>query len=243
MSIVVLIASDFALDTALEARWLQDLPASRQAELARWPHAPARHQSLTGTRLLREGLKRLGVRHPCLASLRYPPRSRPTLDLPFDFSVSHCDGRVVCAVSSAGPVGIDVEALGPLVAADFPSYLNPAERLWAGNNTQRFYSIWTRKEAVIKAAGRHGLAELRQVDTQSAAAGAAFAGQAWQTAAIPVGIAYVAHLACGVDRQLPSCLTVEHISGKVLAPGGSSGPGALPRANRPLILEEQVYCK
>jgi 4'-phosphopantetheinyl transferase len=210
--ILVLIVSDLAVAPELEARWLRDLPAGRQAEMARWPDRSARHRSLLGTRLLREGLRRIGVRGASLASLRHAPAGRPTLDIPVDFSLSHSQGRVLCAISSSGPLGVDVEAIGSLVAADFPSYLSASERSWAGGDPRRFYSIWTRKEAVVKAAGPRGLAQLRHVDTQGADHCATFAGTIWQTAAIPVGIGHVAHLACGTDRQLQASLTVEHLS-------------------------------
>jgi 4'-phosphopantetheinyl transferase len=222
MSIIVLIAADLALPSALEASWLRDLPPVRQAELARWPDRAARHRSLLGTRLLLEGLRRLGIRGASLASLRHTPAGRPTLALPVHFSLSHCEGRVLCALSSQGPVGIDVEALGSLVAAEFPSYLSPAERSWAGHDAARFYAIWTRKEAVVKAAGRRGLAELAEVETRGADAGASFAGQAWQTTTIPAGAGYIAHLACSPGRELPQSLTVEHVSANVLEHGACS---------------------
>lgn len=209
--ILVLIASEFALAPALEARWLRDLPASRQADMARWPDGAARHRSLLGTRLLRAGLRRFGLR-ASLASLRHGAAGRPRLDLALDFSLSHCEGRVLCALSRSGPVGVDVEAIGSLVAADFPTYLNASERAWAGEDPRRFYSIWTRKEAVVKASGQRGLAELRQVDTRGAEAGAAFAGVPWQTAAIPVGIGHMAHLACAAGRESLACVTVEQVS-------------------------------
>ncbi|GAB3663733.1 4'-phosphopantetheinyl transferase family protein [Ramlibacter alkalitolerans] len=212
LRIVVLIASDFALAPEREARWLRDLPAVRQADIARWPDGAARHRSLLGTRLLREGLRRFGFHDASLSSLRHAPTGRPTLDLPLDFSLSHCEGRVLCALSCSGPIGVDVEPIGSLVAADFPNYLSAAERAWAGGDPRRFYSIWTRKEAVVKAAGQRGLAELRHVDTQGADGGATFAGVAWQTASIPMGIAHVAHLACGPGRQSLACVTVEHLS-------------------------------
>lgn len=227
MSIFVLIASDFALAPALEARWLQDLPAVRQAGLARWPDRAARHRSLIGSRLLHEGLRRAGFGDASLATLRHMPWSRPTLDLPVHFSVSRCEGRVLCAVSCTGPVGVDVEPLATMRAADFPNYLSASERSWAGEDTQRFYSIWTRKEAVAKAAGQRGLAELRDVDTHAADAGASFAGAPWQTAAIPVGTGYLAHLACGMDQPLPSCLTIEQVGRNVLEHGAPTAPSPL----------------
>jgi 4'-phosphopantetheinyl transferase len=212
MCISVLIAPDFVLSPALEACWLDQLPQARRADIRRWPDRRSRHRSLLGHRLLREGLRRLGHTGAVLDSLRYPPHARPTLDLPVDFSVSHCEGRILCALSTDGPIGVDVEAVGELQAKDFPLYLNAAERDWAGESARRFYSVWTRKEAVVKAAGSAGLPAVRDVDTLAGAQCAGFGGQTWRTAEVAVGRGHVAHLAHAAlrDRRVP--VTFQRIS-------------------------------
>lgn len=205
MCISVLIAPDFALSPALESCWLAQLPPTRRTDISRWPDCRARHRSLLGHRLLGEGLRRLGHTGSVLASLRYPVQARPTLDLPVDFSVSHCEGRILCALSTDGPIGVDVEAIGDLQAQDFPLYLSAAERDWAGDSTRRFCCVWTRKEAVAKAAGTAGLPAVRGVDTLAGAEQATFDGQTWHTAEVPVGRGHVAHLALR-DRDVPVVL-------------------------------------
>ena len=145
---------------------------------------------------------------------RAGPLARPPrLDLPLDFSLSHCEGRVVCALSTRGAVGVDVEALGPLRAAAFPLYLNAAERAWAGGSARRFYAVWTRKEAVAKAAGTAGLAALPRIDTSRHAQGARFEGRLWHTPSVPVGPGHVAHLAL---PDAPDGLAFEHLDPAVL---------------------------
>ena len=213
MSVSVLIAPDLVLSAPLEARWLGRLTPARRAELERWPDRRARQRSLLGSRLLAEGIRRLGYPATALASLRYSPRGRPTLDVPIDFSLSHCDGRVVCALSTRGPVGVDVEALGPLRAEAFRLYLNAAERAWAGASARRFYAVWTRKEAVAKAAGTSGLSALPRIDTSQHERGARFEGRIWPTAAVPVGPGHVAHLALA---EAPDDLAFEHLDPAVL---------------------------
>ena len=116
MPVSVLIAPDVPLAPAQEAQWLQRLPPARRAELGRWPDGRARQRSLIASRLLASGLRRLGHPETALGSLRHSAQGRPMLDLPIDVSLSHCDGRVVCALSTRGPVGVDVEPLGPLRA-------------------------------------------------------------------------------------------------------------------------------
>jgi 4'-phosphopantetheinyl transferase len=213
MSVSVLISPDVVPPPALEAHWLGQLPAARRAELARWPDGRARQRSLLAGRLLAAGLRRLGHPAAALATLRRSAQGRPSLDLPVDFSLSHCEGRVVCALSTGGPVGVDVEALGPLRAAAFPLYLNADERAWAGRSARRFYAIWTRKEAVAKAAGSSGLAALPRIDTSRHAGGACFEGRLWHTPAVPVGPGHVAHLALA---DAPAGLAFEQLDPAVL---------------------------
>lgn len=206
MPVSVLITSEFVLSPVLEAEWLARLPPQRRTEIGRWPDAGARRRSLLGSRLLAEGLRRLGHPADVLATLRYPAQCRPTLAAPVDFSLSHCDGRIVCALSTSGPVGIDVEALGPLTAADFRLYLSAAERAWAGGSARRFYSVWTRKEAVAKAAGSRGLRDVARVDTRASAQHAALEGRLWRTPAVPVGRGHIAHLALADEACAVSVL-------------------------------------
>lgn len=135
------------------------------------------------------------------------------MDLPVDFSVSHCEGLILCALSTGGPVGIDAERLGGLQAGDFLLYLNAAERAWAGHSATRFYSVWTRKEAVAKAAGSRGLRDLAGVDTTSARHRAMFNGRLWRTSRVSVGKGHMAHLALG---DAATSLCIDHISAQAL---------------------------
>lgn len=65
-------------------------------------------------------------------------------------SVSHSGDRVAVAISSAGPVGVDVEAATKrLDEAVVRHVLSPDESL----NGDDLLSYWTRKEAIVKATG------------------------------------------------------------------------------------------
>ncbi|MBY0468210.1 MAG: 4'-phosphopantetheinyl transferase superfamily protein [Burkholderiaceae bacterium] len=226
MTVSVLITPEFALPARLEAQWLQDLPLARRTQISAWPDPQVRHRSLIGSRLLDHGLRRLGFAGDVLATLRHPPTSRPTLTLPVDFSLSHGDGRVVCAISTQGTVGIDVEAVGQLVAEEFQLYLSAAERAWAGRSSRRFYSVWTRKEAVVKAASEQGLREVARVDTTPGERLAAYDGRLWHTLAVPVGRRHVAHLALAA---LPRELAFHRVASSVLERGTSATAAVLVR--------------
>ena len=69
------------------------------------------------------------------------------------FNVSH-DGTCVVGIASAKPVGIDVmdTNMWREIAA-FHSAFTPYERAFIGEDLQRFYHIWTAKEAFLKMLG------------------------------------------------------------------------------------------
>jgi 4'-phosphopantetheinyl transferase len=68
-------------------------------------------------------------------------------------SVAHSTGLVVVALSQAGRVGVDVEAVtGRAWRPAVPAACGPAERCHIGGAAD-FYAYWTRKEAILKAAG------------------------------------------------------------------------------------------
>ena len=184
MSHLIQVIEETPLPAPLEAVWLGELPAARRAALHGWPDAPARHRSLLGSRLLRDGLRLLGFPADSLAGLRYAAHGKPSLDLPVEFSLAHCVGRIVCAISTTGPIGVDVEPIGTLGAAEFRNYLSEEERAWAGDDPERFCALWTQKEAIVKAAGTRGIAAMRDVRIAD-----------WHTAPIFVGRGYCAHVA------------------------------------------------
>jgi 4'-phosphopantetheinyl transferase len=85
----------------------------------------------------------------------------------FHFNISHTDGLVAVALSEQGPVGVDVEN-----AARVTDYQGLARRFFApveaglmkdcdeSSRAERFFRIWTLKEAYVKAIGKglaHGL--------------------------------------------------------------------------------------
>ena len=89
---------------------------------------------------------------------------------PVEFSFSDVEHLALLAVSRAGPVGVDVETIRRDVALTpiAESHFTRAERdvireAPEGERAARFYRIWTRKEAALKAIGvglSQGLARL-----------------------------------------------------------------------------------
>lgn len=91
------------------------------------------------------------------------PHGKPAVQLPaggLEVSVSHGADVVVVAATWLDPVGVDVERIDPALAVDdlAPLCLAPEEAavlagLTGPDRARAFLSCWTRKEAVLKAAG------------------------------------------------------------------------------------------
>jgi len=154
----------------LEAReWhVALLDAAERRRRDRFVHDADRDRFTLGCALLRMVLGAvLGVA-PREVAL---DRSCPDCDLPHgrptprhaadvDCSVSHSGDQVVVAVTRGTRVGIDVELIEPLTALDrlVTQVLAVAEAAsWRctpdADRLRSFYTYWTRKEAVLKAAG------------------------------------------------------------------------------------------
>jgi 4'-phosphopantetheinyl transferase len=106
---------------------------------------------------------------PAEIRFEYSQRGKPAVippsekTLPLRFNLSHSNELALCAVTMDREVGIDLEALRPIVDADRMAarYFDPLEnssyqQLRASEKLDGFFRRWTMKEAYIKARG-HGL--------------------------------------------------------------------------------------
>lgn len=93
-------------------------------------------------------------------------------------SLSHSGGHALCARAPAGwEVGVDLERLRPRDTAALAAWVcDGAERVWlaragAQRRLERFYLLWTLKEAFVKAAGLDFPADMVSVGLTPGAAG------------------------------------------------------------------------
>lgn len=135
------------------------LSPSRRAHMDTFRHAGARRQSLAGELALRRLLAREGID----ATVERLASGQPVLkNSDLYVSISHCQELVACAISHA-PIGIDVEQIRP-VKPGMPERVCTAEELaWMQDSHERFFEIWTAKEAYFKMLGT-GITDLRSVN-------------------------------------------------------------------------------
>lgn len=144
---------DLAARGATLARWLAVLPPRRQMELAACD-AAARIASLLGMALLASCARAAGV-PLAWSGLRFPEGGKPSWDNGGDFSIAHAGDRVACALAPQGvEVGLDLEACAGVTLESLRLVTSGDERALVASGRLDAASLWTRKEAVLKAAGR-----------------------------------------------------------------------------------------
>lgn len=112
---------------------------------------------------------------PLTLRLEYGPRGKPTLaghhaPQPLRFNLAHSGDTVVLALAPC-EVGVDVESLRPLPGRErlVRRFCADAERQWVqslaeGERDRAFLSLWTCKEAYLKALGAGIAMALRDVE-------------------------------------------------------------------------------
>jgi 4'-phosphopantetheinyl transferase len=147
----------------------------------------------------------------------YGPQGKPALDGGGDlrFNVSHADDCIVFAVGRVD-VGVDIEAIDRDVAiADIAArHFSAAERAEVGAaaaDRRAFFSVWTRKEAYIKARGLGLSLDLSAFDAAASCGEDGWTpirgadGEAWQVRRLPELPRHEGAVAAPVGRRLLRC--------------------------------------
>lgn len=127
-----------------------------QVRLGEYRFTIDRCRLVLGRLLLLHALGQHEAQPPDLAQLRYGGHNKPYLSgLKGHFNLSHAGDWVVCAYSLGGEVGVDIEQTLAIDLDDYQSVLTLAERQrLRPDQPLAFYTVWTLKEAVMKADGR-----------------------------------------------------------------------------------------
>ena len=148
--------------------YLHKLPEAIQGEIIRYKRWEDRQARLFGKLLLLECLKDRGYPSDYLNYIEFDKYGRPYLEHDIDFSISHSGEYVICAITDAGKLGVDIERIKPIDLSDFERYMTPEQ--WKkikedSNEYKIFYRYWTIKESVLKADGRGLSIPLLEINT------------------------------------------------------------------------------
>jgi 4'-phosphopantetheinyl transferase len=137
-------------------KYLNLFPEEIKNRILRFKRWEDRQAGLYGKLLLKKGLEDLGL-NSSLIDLKYTQYGRPYLDHNPDFNISHSNRYVVCAFSTNGKIGTDIEEIKVIPIDDFKEQFSKEEwKIITTSNDKYFwfYYYWTAKEAVIKAEGK-----------------------------------------------------------------------------------------
>ncbi|MGF1514012.1 MAG: 4'-phosphopantetheinyl transferase family protein [Elainellaceae cyanobacterium] len=158
---------DLPLDHLCERSRLLSADEIERADRLR---SSARHSFVAARSTLRLILSQYLLCHPGAIDFAYSDRGKPYLNIaqvniaqvsaPLQFNLSHSQNVAVYALTTEGAIGVDIERIRPVpkLARLARRYFSPQERasLEALSGLQRlehFFSLWTQKEAYVKATG------------------------------------------------------------------------------------------
>ncbi|HWO23630.1 MAG TPA: 4'-phosphopantetheinyl transferase superfamily protein [Kofleriaceae bacterium] len=157
----------FADPAAIDAGAVAILDAGERARMERFVFERDRQLFLAAHALVRRSLSRHADVAPDAWRFRAENGEKPVIAgpapvPPLSFNLSHCRGLVACAIARGREVGVDVERIAELPRDLIDTIASPAEAaalraLPAAAQAERFFTLWTLKEAYVKARGQ-GLA-------------------------------------------------------------------------------------
>jgi 4'-phosphopantetheinyl transferase len=143
-------------DDTLNEKLLQ-LPANIRNKIMAYTYWQDQQLRINSKLLLTALLKHFQLDNiVTLDDLHYTPANRPFFDINFDFSTAHSGNISICAGSMQGSVGIDIEHIKPVDVNDYKEQFTDNEWAFlmrAADKNMAFYTLWTRKEALLKAIG------------------------------------------------------------------------------------------
>ena len=164
MSVLVLFCALDAQTEAAVERGVANLRPEIQAHLAGRQGA-ARLRSAAAWLLFEEAMARFGVPEP-QRDVQFLPSGKPVLRSgAAQFSISHSDSLVVCAVSDC-VIGADVQQVRTLREGVAERCCSAQELRWLSRQedaTLGFLRLWTRKESLLKATGQGIGCDLREI--------------------------------------------------------------------------------
>ncbi len=178
------------------------MPKSFQQQILKYRDWKDAQRSLLGKMLLKNGLEILGLDQYDLSEIKYTAHQRPYFDHSLDFNIAHSGDYVICAISTTQKVGVDIEELKTTELSDFQDFFTREE--WAkvlnsNKGLQEFYTLWTQKEAIIKASGEGLSIPLKEVSIQEDKA--SVSNEQWHLVQLPLSPDYVSFLATNSEAS------------------------------------------
>jgi 4'-phosphopantetheinyl transferase len=159
----------------------------------------------------------------------YGAQGKPAIEgTELQFNLSHSGDRAVYGISAKQPVGIDLEHIHPIAAAELVDrFFSVAEQaifhqLPADLRQAAFFHAWTQKEAYLKACGTGLSTPLDQIEVSidpntPAAIVSAPTDQIWQIQQLEVTPEYAGAIVVGGDDQIDREILVDRLKYQLIS--------------------------
>jgi len=156
------------INDALQDQWLNELSVQKRASIQRLINDKDRLSSLLGLRLLNRCARDEGISTFSLADIQYPETGKPYWlskgTRQIDFNITHSGDVILVALSRVLKVGVDIEKIRKLKSLNYKMVMSAEELIKIQQRPELFFSLWSMKEAVVKAANTTGIRRMRDVD-------------------------------------------------------------------------------
>ena len=182
------------------AGWIEELPIIKQNQIKKLRREKDRLLSLAGLQLLKIAMLEY-PNHPfSLKQLEFPEQGKPFFKGNIDFNISHSGNIVCCVVSDTLKVGIDIEKHRQVHTGTLNKFSPEASNFNSEHeHYQHFFNVWTKNEAIIKAANSGSLHNMKDITLNDN--GGHYLNKFWATYPVEVISAednneYTCHIAC-----------------------------------------------
>lgn len=146
--------------------FLLKLPEKEQQKVLKYHQIEDRQRTLLGKMLLYDYLEKYTSSN--LLDIKHTKYHKPYIDNSnINFNISHSGKYAVCAFSAFNPIGVDIEEISPTINIDdFKDFFLKSDFAMINNSSnplKKFYTIWTKKEAILKAEGKGLFDDIKKV--------------------------------------------------------------------------------
>ena len=172
---------------------LATMPPAAQRKIEQYTVPRKRYQRTAGSILLAHVLQ---LHARTAVDIDYSPVGKPGIPGGPAFSLAYSGDIIICVCGSGAAIGIDIEELKDVEKGMAEDYFTRNEQAIinaSADMRSAFYTMWVRKEALLKAVGTGVVADLSAIDVAGDAI--IYAGQVYYLRNIPLRDGYAACVA------------------------------------------------
>ncbi len=134
-------------------KWFKEMSEEKKNAVLKLQKAETANQRIVADAMVRRALSEISGIKTDEISFSTNEFGKPYAEnADVQFSVSHSGDAVICAVSDK-PVGVDIEKIRDVSFKTAERFATAEELEYIGENAERFFEIWTLKEAYFKCIG------------------------------------------------------------------------------------------